>query len=186
VAALLLLSAVTHTVWLGAMGSYLVRGEEPFRADIAVVLGGDGYGNRIVKAAQLVRQGYVPLVLVSGPPGFYDVHENDLAIPFAVRRGYPESWFVPLPVRGRSTSEEAAELLTELSRRQVRRFIVVTSDYHTRRAGRIFHSMAPQAEFRIVAAPDEFFTAHGWWKTREGRKQFAFEWLKTVSSWFGV
>lgn len=185
-AGLIVVAVATRSVWLGALGSYLVCAQAPISADVAVVLGGDGYGNRIIKAAELVRQGYVPLVLVSGPPGFYDEHESDLAIPFAVKRGYPKSWFVPLPMDAHSTREEAVVVLRELRRRGVRRFIVVTSDYHTCRAGRIFKSFAPKAEFRVVAAPDEFFSANGWWKNREGRKIFALEWLKTVGSWLGL
>ena len=47
---------------------------------------------------------------------------------------------------------------------------IVTSNYHTRRAGNIFRSKAHDLEFHIVAAPDRDFTPDGWWKNREGRK----------------
>ena len=57
---------------------------EPGKADIAVVLAGDYWGHRLFNGAELVKQGYVPLVLVSGPPGFYGVNEADAAIQFAV------------------------------------------------------------------------------------------------------
>jgi uncharacterized SAM-binding protein YcdF (DUF218 family) len=178
--------AASHPFWLAALGRYLVRAEPPFQAEIAVVLGGDGFGNRMLKAAELVRQGYVPEVLVSGPPGFYGTHESDLAVPFAVKKGYPESWFVRFPHESHSTREEAGAILSELERRGVRRFILVTSDYHTRRAGRIFRSLAPDREFRVVAAPDVFFEAESWWKSRQGSKQFVFEWMKTLAEWLGL
>ncbi len=59
------------------------------------MLAGDGYGHRILRAAELVRQGLAPTVLVSGPEGLYGYYESELAIPFAVERGYPRSWFLP-------------------------------------------------------------------------------------------
>ena len=59
-----------------------------------MVLAGDFYGHRIVKAGELVRAGYVPAGLVSGPAGIYGMHECDLAIAFIVRQGYPADWFI--------------------------------------------------------------------------------------------
>ena len=68
----------------------LVRSDPPAQADLAVVLGGDGGGFRILTAGQLVRDGFVPAALISGPTGNFGVAECDLAIPFAAARGYPE------------------------------------------------------------------------------------------------
>src|ERR1019366_8520424 len=57
---------LARDVWLGALGSALVHDEGAGKAEIAVVLAGDSWGYRLTKAAELVRQGCVPLVLVSG------------------------------------------------------------------------------------------------------------------------
>lgn len=154
------------------------------RADIVVVLAGDFFGNRILKGAELVRQGFAPKVLVSGPGEAYGLHECDLAIPFAVRHGYPESYFVPFPNEARSTATEADAIIPELRKRKMHTVDIVTSDYHTRRAGAIFRSKAPDLDLHIVAAPDRDFSPDGWWKNREGRKVFAMEWMKTVATWF--
>src|ERR1017187_6829008 len=172
----------------------LVREEGPARADIAVLLAGDYYGNRIVRAAELVKQGNVPNVLVSGPNMLYGYYECDLEISFAVKRGYPESWFIRAPNEALSTREEAAAILPDLRRRGVHRFLLVTSDYHTARAARIFtqaafrrpRAAAPDLDMRVVAAPDDHFRADGWWRNREGRKIFAIEWLKTVANLLGM
>jgi len=66
------------------------------------------------------------------------------------------------------------------------RILLVTSDYHTRRAGKVFRRAAPDLEFIVVAAPDEDFSAGGWWRTRDGRKVALYEWMKTVADWFGI
>src|SRR3974377_635087 len=121
-------------------GTSLEKAGPPHKADIAVVLGGDEFGNRILTAAELTRTGYVPRVLVSGPSGLYGYYECGLAIPFAVKHGWPESIFVPAPNDARSTREEAAALVPLMRRMGVRSFLLVTSDFHTRRAGNLFHA----------------------------------------------
>src|SRR5579864_44790 len=105
------LALVFHNSLLAALGSYLVKADAPEKADIALVLAGDGGGNRILAAARLVRQGYISRVLVSGPSGIYGYHECDLAIPFAVKAGYPESYFLHLENDARSTKEEARDAI---------------------------------------------------------------------------
>jgi uncharacterized SAM-binding protein YcdF (DUF218 family) len=187
---LVVLLVLTSSWWLPGLGYALIHNESPVKADIAVVLAGDQYGHRIVKAGELVRAGYVPAVLVSGPAGAYGLHESDLAIPFAVRQGFPAEWFIAFPNSSLSTREEAAAVLVELRRRKVRSFLLVTSDYHSARARRIFlateRASGGGPEMRTVAAPDEFFQADRWWRTRQGQKVAFMEWSKTVATVFGL
>jgi uncharacterized SAM-binding protein YcdF (DUF218 family) len=175
--------------WLPALGWALVRDEGPAKADIAVVLGGDLWGNRIKKGGDLVRQGYVPAALVSGPPGFYDQHESEPEIAYAVRQGYPRQYFIAFPDEARSTQDEAAMILPELRRRNVHRVLVVTSDYHSRRAGRIFRAaertLGGGIEILMVATPDTEFHPDSWWRSRQGQKIAFMEWTKTLSSAIG-
>lgn len=171
---------------LGAIGSYLIDAESPVKADIAVVLAGDGRGNRILKAGELVKQGFVSSALVSGPDGNFGFSECDLAIPFAVKAGYPESYFVHFENTARSTYDEARVVVEELHRLGVHSVLVVTSDYHTRRAGRMYRNAAPDLRITMVAAPDTYFTQDGWWHNREGQKTALYEWMKTVAVWVGI
>jgi uncharacterized SAM-binding protein YcdF (DUF218 family) len=182
----LIVVVLTHQVWLRALGGFLVSSEEPFQAGMAVVLAGDDHGNRVLTAAQLVKEGYAPRVLVSGPDCCYGRRESDLAIQFATRHGYPAAWFVPFPIRGTSTAAEAREIVPELDRLRVGRFIIVTSNYHTRRAARVYARLAPRDRFRVVAAPDWAFRPEDWWRSREGRKQCFLEWSKTLANWAGL
>lgn len=184
--ALAVVVVIFHSQILGALGGYLVREEGPQKADAAVVLAGDSWGNRILTAAQLERDGYVPKVLVSGPDGEYGLYESDLAIPFAVKHGYPESYFVAVKNEARSTREEAAALLPEIRREGIRRLLLVTSNFHTRRAGRIFREAAPDLTIVVVGAPDRYFTPQGWWRDREAQKTFVTEWEKTIAGWLGI
>lgn len=183
---LLAILVAAHSWWLARLGWLLVHNDGPAHADIAVVLAGDFYGNRILRAAELVKQGYVPQVLVSGPYGIYGFYECDLAIQFAVKHGYPESWFIRAPNTALSTREEAAVILPDLRRRGVHRFLLVTSNYHTARAARIYRPALRDLDMRVVAAPDLYFTPDGWWHNRQGQKVFLIEWLKTVANGLGM
>ena len=176
----------SHAIWLRGMGRYLVQAEAPRRADVAVVLAGDATGDRIVRAAELVRQGFTQKVLVSGPVGIYGHTEDELAIGFAVRHGYPDKWFVPFPIKAYSTEEEALAIVPELRKRGARSCLLVTNDYHTRRAGRVYRATAPDVQFHLVAVPDRFFRPDDWWRTRQGRKTFVLEWMKTVAYCLGI
>lgn len=189
--ALLVVAAIVlYRLWLPEMGKALVENDGPAKADIGVVLAGDYWGDRIETAARLVQQGYIPQALVSGPPGFYGYNECDLAIPFIVHKGYPASDFIAFPHDAHSTEEEARVVLAELRRRNVHSYLLITSDYHTRRAARTFRyvgrKMGYQPAFRAVAAPDRLFHLDRWWEWREGRKTVFMEWTKTLAFAAGI
>jgi uncharacterized SAM-binding protein YcdF (DUF218 family) len=185
-AALAVLAAVFSTRILTAMGAYLEQTDPLAKADAALVLDGDGSGNRVLTGAQLVRDGYAPVALISGAAASYGFHACDLAIPFAVKQGYPESYFAHLESEAHSTDEEAHYAIAEIRRRNYHRILLVTSNYHTRRAALLYRKQAPDLTFIAIAAPDVYFTADGWWHNREGRKTFLYEWEKTVATWFGM
>lgn len=182
---LALVLAVSYALWLPWLGSWLEKSGMPHQADVAVVLAGDFGGERILRAAELAKAGFVPKVLVSGPSA-YGGTECDLAIPFAVRHGYPESMFECVPSDARSTRAEARVFVPLMKRRDVRSYLLVTSDYHTRRAGKLFHQAGPELTEYVVAAPDAAFQLRKWWQEREGQKAVLLEWIKTVGTWFGM
>jgi uncharacterized SAM-binding protein YcdF (DUF218 family) len=171
----------TRNVWLTWLGEALVFTTPPCKADVIVVLAGDYEGNRMLKAGELQREGWAPLVLVSGAGRSYGVNEGELAIQFAIRAGYPSAAFQNIPSPARSTEEEAEYMAAILRRRGVHRFLLVTSDYHSHRAADIYRKTAPDIPFCVVAAHDPDFTPGGWWHTREGRKTAFFEWCKTLA-----
>ena len=183
-AALLVLA--TYPIWLTVLGGYLVHSDAPVPADMIVVLAGDFTGSRILTAGNLVRQGFAPKALISGPAGVYGIYESELAIAMAVRNGYPAAYFVAFPNDSKSTASESEAVISELRKLHVHKIDLVTSNFHTRRAAKIFRSHAPDMEVHVVAAPDRYFTPNGWWKEREGRKTFVMEWMKTVGEWLGM
>lgn len=165
-------------------GQALIEDDPPQKADAIVVLGGDEFGLRTLKAADLQRSGYAPYVLVSGPPMLLG-YESDEMIEFAKRKGYPDSIFRPLHHKSDSTRSESDVIARYLREHNVRTVLLVTSNYHTRRAAKLMRAANPGVHVLVVAAPDPF-TPQTWWKTRHGMKTFLYEWLKTIATAMGV
>lgn len=167
-----------------AAGSFLVKVDDLEPAEVIVVLAGDGSGERIMKAVDLARQDLAPKILVSGPQGHYGYYESDLAIAFAVKHGAPAEIFDALPMDVDSTMEEASAVHAELRRRGIKKAIIVTSNFHTRRAGDIFRQRGGgETTYLIASAPNPFFKPDDWWQSRAGKKVFLLEALKTMNSW---
>ena len=174
--------------WLLArLGEALVNNQPPQKADAVIVLAGDAVGNRILKGVELVQQGFAPVIYVSGPEGYYGHSEDQLAIEFALKRGHPSQWFVGVPNHAESTLDEARIMLPILRAKGVRRVLLVTSNFHTARAARIFRRIAtPGMEIVSVAAKDASFAPQGWWNNRRGQKVFFYEASKTFADYVGL
>jgi uncharacterized SAM-binding protein YcdF (DUF218 family) len=89
-----------------------------------------------------------------------------------------------------STKEEAVLILAELQRRQVHSLLLVTNDYHTGRATRIFRAEARRLGYDVAIHPIAVYsgdrTVVNWWQTREGRKTVFIESMKTIASATGL
>ena len=173
---------------LTAAGRALVEDDGAQKADCILVLGGDDYGDRIIKAAQLAQAGYAPFVIVDGPPALIG-HESDATIRYAVQKGFPASLFRPvwLPPGVDSTSAEVEYVANNVLRPDhISKVLLVTSNYHTRRAARFIRKEVPWLQVVVVPAPDPFFKPDSWWKTRNGKKTFLFEWTKTITECWGA
>ena len=140
------------------------------------------------KAADLALEGYAPLVLISGPPyGSADRPEGEFAVEYLVSHGYPKQLFAVFGHHAPSTIDEAIALGPELRRRQVKRVILVTSAYHSRRANIVMHLFCDsRIQVISVPAPDPQYNADLWWDDPESRKKFFSEWRKIAGSVFWV
>lgn len=176
-------------IWGPSLGTFLVdAAPAPVKADAIVVLAGDWWGLRIEKGGELVRAGFASQAIVSGPFHHYGKCEADLAIEWAGKKGYPSAYFAAEPIAGASTEEEAAELANIVRKRGFKSIVLVTSNYHTRRAGRLWRAAA-KGDFAVtvVAANDkDVVEPSRWYATREARKKIFFEWVKTLTGPFGV
>ena len=187
---LVLLLLCAHAAWLlraqllTAVANFLVEDDGPQKADAIVVLSGDEYGTRTLKGAQLAQAGYAPYVIVSGPKALLGP-QSEIYIEYARRQGYPASLFRSLPHEADSTRGETAIIGQYLQAHGIKKILLVTSNYHTRRAARLMRVQNRSLDVIVVAAPDPYFIPDRWWKTRTGQKLFALEWFKTIATWVG-
>lgn len=185
---MLLLLAVAAYRWqdtLNLLGSFIVDSQPPQKADLVLVLGGDFYGPRVIKGAELVRQHYAPFAVISGPL-YMGRPEGYWAIDFLVNKGYPRDFFQVFATTAESTIDEARALRGELSRRHVHRVLMVTSNYHSRRAAIVLGLFCPAVKFIPVPAPDGHYRAAQWWQDPSSRHLFLSEWSKILGSVFVV
>jgi uncharacterized SAM-binding protein YcdF (DUF218 family) len=162
-----------------------VSEDQPERSDMVVVLAGDWKGERIVKAAELVRRGFAPRILASGVTSHFGIPECTLAVDYAVRRGHPARIFECFTDPAFSTREEAEKMSALLAAQQVRSVIIVTNDAHTLRARNVWRRVAPWLTIRMVASDDNFKSG-AWWHDREGWKELFLELLKETADMVGV
>jgi uncharacterized SAM-binding protein YcdF (DUF218 family) len=169
------------------LGSYLIDVQAPARADAALVLAGDFRCGRVLRAGELVRDGFAPRALVSSPNTIYGRPEGELGVGCALLHGQPEKFFEVVHIKALSTVEEADQLAPVLARRGIRTLLIVTNESHTRRAGRIFRGrLGPDVAVRMIGVADPFFSPDSWWKHHEGREIVFFEWTKTVATALGL
>lgn len=181
--ALAVLLLVGWKTALSYLGNSLVSGQSPQSADLILVLGGDFWGARVLKGADLVMQHYAPLVLISGPP--YDGRpEGEFAIAFLTARGYPRRLFQSFGHHAPSTIGEAIALRPELARRGVKRVLLVTSAYHSRRASIVYWLFCPGIQFITIGAPGDRYHPDDWWEDASSKKLFFSEWSKILGTVF--
>jgi uncharacterized SAM-binding protein YcdF (DUF218 family) len=167
-----------------AAGNFLVVEDPVAHSDAIIVLGDDNYwGDRATRAAELWRQGDAPVVVASGRrlrpyAGVAELIAHDLQ-----SHGVPMSSVVPLDHDAADTREEAIALRGLAEQRHWHRLIVVTSNYHTRRARYIFLKVFPgEASIEVVPAADRFYDPDTWWEHRASLKIFVLEWAGYVEA----
>jgi uncharacterized SAM-binding protein YcdF (DUF218 family) len=152
--------------------------EDPLdKADALIVLGDDNfYADRATRAAQLFREGKAPIVVASGRrlrpnAGIAELMEHDL-----FERGVPKDKIVRFVHDADSTLEEAQALTRLAKERKWHSIVVVTSNFHTRRARYIFRHVFPQGiDVRIASARDGDFDPEHWWEKRKSMKELTRE-----------
>jgi len=170
---------------LGAIGQRLITEDPLHPADAILVLAGDTReGDRVRHAVDLYRRGLAPVLVLSGTPVGFRTHEADIMRGFAEYLGVPPGHLLAVKHDSESTREEAGVIVPVLQRKGLKEVILVTSNYHTGRAKRIFQKVAGPAGPRFLASPvdDGYFHPDGWWMHRKDAKTFVYEAIKTVWS----
>lgn len=171
-------------VGLGANAGKLLVVNHPQPSDVILVLAGETE-LRPARAMELLDQGYGRHVVidVSAESRDFGFREIDLAQEYV--QHLPEAASVWIcPIYGLSTRDEALEARKCLAREAGNRILIVTSDFHTRRALAIFRRVLPAKSLSVAAAFDDTQFGTRWWRRRQWAKTFLDEWMKLV--WWSV
>jgi len=178
-------------IWLLQPGGQLII-NNPEKSDAIVVLAGSEADSRYWRGMKLLRAGYGQHLFLDAVTGITYGHSlADLAREFVARTAGANAAQVSVcPVEGDSTKDEAPQVDICLQRLQPppRSVVLVTDDYHTRRALSIFRNRLPQYRWTADAARNDFLFGEPWWKHREWAKTYVTEsqkllWWELFDRW---
>lgn len=156
--------------------------DDPEKSDAIVVLAGETKV-RPAHALELLRQGVAPRVFLNAETRdlIYDQPLTEIAQKYV--NGLADASRISVcPIFGFSTFAEADDAGRCLQAVGAHRVVIVTSEFHTRRALMIFRNRLPQYQFSAAAARNSAQFGEAWWTKREWAKTTFDEWLKML--WF--
>jgi hypothetical protein len=177
---LMLVALVAGLVGLATNAGRFLVIDAPVRSDVILVLAGETE-HRPARALELLDQGYGRRVVIDVPADArsYGFTEVELAGKYV--QGLPQAAMVEIcPIVGLSTRDESHDAERCLVGAGAKSVLIVTSDFHTRRALSIFRHEIHGASFSTAAARDETQFGTHWWTHRQWAKTCVDEWLRLV------
>lgn len=164
---------------LSQAGSYLVV-DAPQPSDTIVVLAGETY-YRPTRGLQLLAHGYGRRMLLDVPAAIKIYRFNQFELAQDYIRDLPQAAAISIcPIPGLSTKEESKDVERCLGSERPKSILIVTSDFHTRRALSVFRREIPGIQFSAAGACNDTAFGARWWTHREWAKTFADEWLRLI------
>lgn len=167
-------------ITLGAKAGDFLVVDAPLHSDVILVLAGET-DRRPQRALELLAQGYGRRMLLDVPADakVYEFTEIQLAQSYI--QALPQAASINIcPINGLSTKDESKDAEKCLASEGGKSVLIVTSDFHTRRALSIFRREVPGHEYSVAAARDETQFGVKWWTHRQWAKTLLDEWLKLV------
>ena len=177
-----MLLALTHALWLPAIGRFLVVSEPLAPADAILPLGGSGQ-TRTEAAARLYAQGLATWFVVTdmplNMPGIRESYAG-LMQREAVWNGVPAAFIVTAPGLHRTTYSEAQALRQLMTERGWRTLLIVTDPYHTRRARLAFRDAFRGFDLTVTvhALEGGWWDPNHWWQDTDSLRETWTEYLK--------
>ena len=164
----------------GAASGWLLVIDQPQHADVIIVLAGET-DKRPLRAIELLQQGFAPHVILDVPANTQIYQWTQLQLAQMFIDGLPQAKDISLcPIVGLSTRDESHDTIPCLQTIQGKNVLLVTSDYHTRRALAIFRHELKDRNFSVAAAYDSNTFGDRWWSHREWAKTALGEWTKLI------
>ena len=145
---------------------YLLVPTSIAKADAVVAVSGGDTNGRAQRAIDLYLQGYAPLVIFSGAAADPNSPSNARVMEkLAIKKGVPAG-AIRIDEFSRDTKENATGVKNILI--DSKKIILVTSEYHQRRAHKDLQAALPQAVIYDAPAKDKDWDKFTWWLTPYG------------------
>jgi hypothetical protein len=164
-------------------GDFLVV-DAPRPSSVILVLAGET-DRRPRRALELLAQGYAPRIVLDVPTNarLYQFTQIELAQNYIQSLPHPAAVSI-CPIDGLSTRDESRDAEKCLDSVDAKSVLIVTSDFHTRRALQVFRRELPGHEYSVAAAHNEEGFGRRWWTHRQWAKTCVDEWLRLI--WWKV
>lgn len=160
-------------------GRFLVVDERQ-KADAILVLAGETE-HRPALAVALMQLGFAPRVILDVPQNERVFGADAVQLAQAWIDKQPQASALSIcPITGLSTKAESFESAECLRRAGVHTVLLVTSDFHTRRAREIYRKEQPEFTFFVAASSDATQFGERWWQHRQWAKTNLDEWLRLL------
>lgn len=164
---------------LATSGSFLVV-NQPEKSDVILVLAGET-DKRAARGLALLRENYAPKMLLDVPALEKVYNQNLIDVARNYVRTLPERQSIAIcPIFGLSTKTETKDVVDCLQPQPVHSLLLVTSDYHSRRARMIFRRELSGFKISVAASSDPQTFGAAWWKHRQWAKINLEEWLRLI------
>jgi uncharacterized SAM-binding protein YcdF (DUF218 family) len=176
----LLIAVVVVGALLATQAARYLVVDHPEKSDAIVVLAGET-SMRPARALELLRQGMAPRIFLDAEAGERVFDQTLTEIAQRYINGLPEASVISVcAIEGRSTGGETADVARCLQPLGAHRVLIVTSDYHSRRALAIFSHRLPQYQWSMATAHNPAAFGDAWWTNREWAKATFDEWTKLI------
>lgn len=190
----LFLTLAAAGVVVAVFAGRILYAEDPLdRADVLYVLAG-ARADRWLEAAELFRGGYAPRIVLGSGGG--DAAERllagrgvrlptdgELARDGLLQLGVPPAAIIVPDSRNDNTAEESSAFARIAATERWRSVIVVTSKFHTRRAGYAMRRALRGTGMRVIVRASRYdtFRTGAWWTDRHSVRMVLFELPKLIA-----
>ncbi len=161
------LMVLAVVVYVAAVSLFLPVKDEPKNADAIVAISGGDTNARTLKAVELYKAGLAPKLIFSGAAEDPNSPSNAFIMRrTALRNDIPES-AIEIDEAAKDTKGNANGIRKLIG--ESKTIILVTSEYHQRRAAKVFaRELGPTIELINQPAEDKHWGQKTWWLTPYG------------------
>lgn len=178
---------VLYPLYLPRVGRVVIVNDKIQKADAIFVPAGDSRnGDRTNKAIALYKKGIANTLILSGDDIAWRTNSATIMERQAIYNGIPKKHIIKVEHNADSTLGESRIVYKVLKKHKFNSVVLVTSNYHSRRAKRLVSKgFGKEIDLMVYPVIDNQYypDPDNWWKSRRQAKTLVQELLKTAWSY---